>query len=308
MTTQGYGGIDTSLFGQVITAMVTPMTAEGEVDLAGAGQLAVEMLRLGNDALVLNGTTGEAPTTSDSEKADIIRAVREAVGPDVRLTAGVGTNNTAHTLELAQQAAAAGADALLVVTPYYSKPSQEGVLAHFLAVADATDLPIMIYDIPGRSAIPATSETLMRAAEHPRIRAVKDAKGDLEAATGLLRSTDLLWFSGDDGLNLPFLSIGATGFVSVAGHLIADRLRDMARAYSDGNVSAARQIFFDTAPISYGLFRVPAVTLTKAALDLQGLPAGPPRMPLLPATEQQIAQLRVDLEAGGLQLPGSLGR
>lgn len=302
MMTTTQSRIDVSVFGQVITALITPMTADHEVDLDGAAELAVSMLELGNDALVLNGTTGESPTTSDAEKSDIIRAVRAAVGPDVRLTAGVGTNDTAHSVELARQAAAAGADALLVVTPYYSKPSQAGVLAHFRAVADATDLPVMIYDIPGRSAIPVATDTLIEASENPRIQAVKDAKADLEAATAVLRSTDLQWFSGDDGLNLPFLSIGATGFVSVAGHLIADRLRDMAQAFFSGDLAEAQRIFYDTAPISAGLFRVPAVTLTKAALALQGLPAGPPRMPLLPATDEQIAQLRIDLAAGGLVL------
>lgn len=303
MTTLHPSRIDTSVFGQVITALITPMTAEHEVDLDGVAELAVRMLDLGNDALVLNGTTGESPTTSDAEKSDIIRAVRAAVGPDVRLTAGVGTNHTAHSVELAQQAAAAGADALLVVTPYYSKPSQAGVLAHFQAVADATDLPVMIYDIPGRSAIPVATDTLLQASENPRIQAVKDAKADLEAATAVLRNSDLQWFSGDDGLNLPFLSIGATGFVSVAGHLVADRLREMSQAFFSGDLTTAQQIFYDTAPISAGLFRVPAVTLTKAALTAQGLPAGPPRMPLLPATAEQIAQLRIDLAEGGLHLP-----
>lgn len=303
--TQPSSRIDPGVFGQVITAMVTPMTDVGEVDLDGAARLAVALLELGNDALVLNGTTGESPTTSDVEKSDLIRAVRAAVGPDVRLTAGVGTNHTAHSVELARQAEDAGADALLVVTPYYSKPSQDGVLAHFLAVAEATELPVMIYDIPGRSAIPATTETLLRAAEHPRIQAVKDAKADLQAATEVLRGSDLQWFSGDDGLNLPFLSIGATGFVSVTGHLIADRLKDMAAAFFAGDMATAQQLFYSTAPITTGLFRVPAVTLTKAALDAQGLPAGPPRLPLLPASPEQQAQLRTDLADGGLILAGN---
>jgi 4-hydroxy-tetrahydrodipicolinate synthase len=303
--TQPTSRMDPGVFGQVITAMVTPMTDIGGVDLDGAARLASALLELGNDALVLNGTTGESPTTSDAEKSDLIRAVRAAVGPDVRLTAGVGTNHTAHSVELARQAEDAGADALLVVTPYYSKPSQDGVLAHFLAVAEATELPVMIYDIPGRSAIPATTETLLRAAEHPRIQAVKDAKADLQAATEVLRGSDLQWFSGDDALNLPFLSIGATGFVSVTGHLIADRLRDMAAAFFAGDMATAQRLFYSTAPITTGLFRVPAVTLTKAALDAQGLPAGPPRLPLLPASTEQQAQLRTDLADGGLILAGN---
>ena len=290
------------VFGEVVTAMVTPMTADGQVDLPGAEALATHLVALGNDALVINGTTGESPTTTDGEKAAMITAVRSAVGPSVPIIAGVGTNNTAHSVELAVQARAAGADALLVVTPYYSKPSQEGVLAHFAAVADAGGLPVMLYDIPGRSGIPITVDTLRRAAEHPLIGAVKDAKSDLEAATAVLRSTDLLWYSGDDGLNLPFLSIGASGFVSVTGHLVADRLRTMLNDYRAGRVESARENFFSCEPVAIGLFRAPAVSLTKAALALQGLPAGPPRLPLLPASDDEIARLLADLAAAGVDM------
>lgn len=290
--------------GNVLTAMVTPMTADFAVDLDGAATLADYLLRLGNDGLVLNGTTGESPTTTDAEKVALLRSVRAAVGPEVPLIAGVGTNNTAHSVELAVQAAAAGADALLVVTPYYSKPSQDGVLAHFRAVADATELPVMLYDIPGRSGIPIEVDTLLRAAEHERIVAVKDAKGDLGAATAVLRATDLLWYSGDDGLNLPFLAIGGTGFVSVTGHLIADRLKAMREAFVAGDVADAAAIFADTEPVSVGLFRAPAVALTKAALALQGLPSGPPRMPLLPATDAQVATLVDDLASVDVVLGG----
>lgn len=298
------GTPDTPALGRVLTAMVTPMTPDFAVDLDGAGALAAHLLALGNDALVVNGTTGESPTTTDAEKADMIRAVRSAVGPAVPLIAGVGTNDTAHSIELARQAAAAGADGLLVVTPYYSKPSQRGVQAHFEAVADATELPVMLYDIPGRSGIPIAVDTLLRVAEHPRIVAVKDAKADLGAATAVLRATDLLWYSGDDALNLPFLAIGGTGFVSVTGHLVADRLRDMREAFFAGDVGRAATIFHSTEPVSVGLFRAPAVTLTKAALALQGLPAGPPRMPLLPATDDEVAVLVDDLTAAGVSVAG----
>lgn len=290
--------------GVVITAMVTPMTPDHAVDYDAAAALATHLIELGNDGLVVNGTTGESPTTTDEEKVELIRAVRAAVGPDVPITAGVGTNNTMHSVELAQQAAEAGADGLLVVTPYYSKPSQDGVLAHFTTVADATDLPVMLYDIPGRSAIPVEVDTLKRAAEHPRIVAVKDAKADLAASTAVLRSTDLLWYSGDDGLNLPFLSIGATGFVSVTGHLIADRLRDMTSAFRACDLERATAIFYDTEPVSVGLFRAPAVALTKAALTLQGHPVGPPRLPLLPATPAEVERLVEDLATVGIDLAG----
>lgn len=294
--------LSTPPLGAVHTAMITPMTADLEVDLDGAAKLARYLIDLGNDGLVINGTTGEAPTTTNHEKAELLRVVRDAVGPDVPLIAGVGTNDTRHSIELAHQAEAAGADGLLVVTPYYSKPSQDGILAHFTAIADATELPVMLYDIPGRSAVPIDVDTLLRAGEHPRIVAVKDAKADLAAATAVLRASDLLWYSGDDGLNLPFLAIGAVGFVSVAGHLIADRLRSMLTAFNAGDHATATSIFYDSEPVAVGLFRAPAVTLTKAALALQGLPAGPPRLPLLRADEQQTARLVADLAAAGMSL------
>lgn len=282
--------------------MVTPMTADGAIDYSAAQALAAHLVALGNDGLVVNGTTGEAPTTNDDEKAGLLLAVREAVGSDVTIVAGVGTNNTAHSVALARQAAQAGADGLLAVTPYYSKPSQDGVLAHFTAIADAGDLPVMLYDIPGRAGIPLTVDTLLRVADHPRVVAVKDAKGDLAAATAVLRQTDLLWYSGDDDLNLPFLSIGGTGFVSVTGHVVADRLRDMRDAYMNGEVGRARDLFWAMEPVSIGLFRAPAAALAKAALELQGLAAGPTRLPLLPATPQQREQLALDLRAAGVAI------
>jgi 4-hydroxy-tetrahydrodipicolinate synthase len=185
--------------------------------------------------------------------------------------------------------------------PYYSKPSQEGALAHFRAVADATELPVMLYDIPGRTGLALTVETLLRAAEHPRIVAVKDAKGDLLAATSVLRQTDLWWYSGDDGLNLPLLSLGAKGFVSVTGHLVADRLVTMLAAFRTGDNDLARDLFFGMDPVASGLFRAPAVSMAKVALELQGRPAGPPRMPLLPADDDQRAQLVLDLSAAGVR-------
>lgn len=287
--------------GRVLTAMVTPMRDDCSVDLEGAATLAARLVDLGNDGLVVNGTTGESPTTSDQEKSDLVRAVVDAVGDRVPVIAGVGTNDTAHSVELARAAEKAGATGTLVVTPYYSKPSQAGVLAHFRAVADATELPVMLYDIPGRSVVPITVETLLRASEHPRIVAVKDAKADLGAATAVLRACDLLWYSGDDALNLPLLAIGATGFVSVTGHLVADRLVAMLQAFRSGDNELARRLFFGMEPVSTGLFRAPAVSLTKAALTLQGLPAGPPRLPLLPADEAEIATLVSDLAAADVR-------
>lgn len=280
--------------------MVSPFHPDASVDLDGAAKLADHLVRLGNDGLVVNGTTGESPTTTDDEKRDLVRTVVDAVGDRAIVVAGCGTNDTAHSIELARAAAAAGAVGLLAVTPYYSKPPQAGVVAHFRALADATDLPLMLYDIPGRTATPLEHDTLLRLAEHPNIRAVKDAKGDLESVVRVLSETDLLWYSGDDGLNLPFLSIGASGFVSVTGHVVADRLAQLLRSFRAGDVAAARGINESLQPVSTGLFRTQGVILAKAALNELGLPAGPVRLPLVDATPDQIATLRRDLAAGAV--------
>ncbi|MFE3201158.1 4-hydroxy-tetrahydrodipicolinate synthase [Embleya sp. NPDC059237] len=289
-------------FGRVLTAMVTPFTADGALDLPGAQRLAAHLVDAGNDGLVVNGTTGESPTTSDAEKEQLVRAVLEAVGDRAFVVAGVGTNDTRHTVELARQAEAAGAHGLLAVTPYYSKPPQEGLYRHFTTVADATGLPVMLYDIPGRSAVPVETETLVRLAEHPRIVANKDAKGDLASASWVMARTDMVYYSGEDMLNLPLLSIGAVGVVSVVGHLVSAELRAMIDAFTAGDVAKAREIHQRLLPVYTGIFRTQGVILTKAALGLQGLPAGPLRLPLIDADEAQIAQLRQDLSAGGVEL------
>jgi 4-hydroxy-tetrahydrodipicolinate synthase len=289
-------------FGRVLTAMVTPFTADGALDLPGAQRLASHLVDAGNDGLVVNGTTGESPTTSDAEKEQLVRAVLEAVGDRAFVVAGVGTNDTRHSVELARQAQAAGAHGLLVVTPYYSKPPQEGLYRHFTTVADAAELPVMLYDIPGRSAVPVETETLVRLAEHPRIVANKDAKGDLASASWVMARTDMVYYSGEDMLNLPLLSIGAVGVVSVVGHLVSAELRAMIDAYVGGDVAKAREIHQRLLPVYTGIFRTQGVILTKAALGLQGLPAGPLRLPLIEATTAQIAQLRQDLSAGGVEL------
>jgi 4-hydroxy-tetrahydrodipicolinate synthase len=294
-------------FGRMLTAMVTPMTADGALDEEGAARLAAYLVdQMRNDGLVISGTTGESPTTSDKEKERLLRAVIEAVGDRATVVAGVGTNDTAHTCELARQAERAGARGLLVVTPYYNKPPQEGLIAHFSAVADATGLPVMLYDIPGRTGVPIQTETLIRLAQHPRIVAVKDAKGDLGATSRVMLATDLVYYSGEDMLNLPLLSVGAAGFVSVIGHVAGDRLHDMIDAYLAGRVHEARQIHLDLLPVITGIMtRTQGAIATKAALDLLGLPGGPVRPPLARATAAQIEQLRTDLAAGGLKLPGA---
>ncbi|MFE4973739.1 4-hydroxy-tetrahydrodipicolinate synthase [Kitasatospora sp. NPDC056651] len=289
-------------FGRVLTAMVTPFTADGGLDLDGAQRLATHLVDSGNDGLVVNGTTGESPTTSDAEKDRLVRAVVEAVGDRAHVVAGVGTNDTRHSVELARQAEAAGADGLLVVTPYYSKPPQEGLYRHNVAVADATGLPVMLYDIPGRSGVALSHETLVRLGEHPRIVANKDAKGDLGAAAWAIARADLAWYSGDDALNLPLLSVGAVGVVSVVGHVVAGDLRAMIEAFLAGDVVKATSIHQRLLPVFSGMFRTQGVILTKAALELQGLPAGPLRLPLVGATPEEVARLKQDLAAGGVHL------
>jgi 4-hydroxy-tetrahydrodipicolinate synthase len=291
-------------FGRMLTAMITPMTADGALDADGAARLAgylVDDMR--NDGLVISGTTGESPTTSNTEKDQLLRAVIDAVGDRATIVAGVGTNDTAHTIELARAAERAGADALLVVTPYYNKPPQNGLVAHFTAVADATGLPVMLYDIPGRTGTPITTESLVRLAQHPRIVAVKDAKGDLGASSQVMLSTDLVYYSGEDMLNLPMLALGAAGFVSVVGHVVGDRLHEMIDAHAAGRVDEALAIHRELLPVFIGVMtRTQGVITTKAALRMLGLPGGPVRPPLADATPQQVEQLRTDLVAGGVKL------
>ncbi|MFJ6217395.1 4-hydroxy-tetrahydrodipicolinate synthase [Streptomyces sp. NPDC092296] len=289
-------------FGRVLTAMVTPFTADGSLDLDGAQRLAVHLVDAGNDGLVISGTTGESPTTSDAEKARLVRAVVEAVGDRAHVITGVGTNDTRHSVELARQAETAGAHGLLAVTPYYSKPPQEGLVRHFTAVADATGLPVMVYDIPARCGVALSQETLARLGEHPRIVANKDAKGDLSAASWAIARSGLAWYSGDDVLTLPLLSVGAVGLVSVVGHLVAPELRLMVETFLAGDHAKATGIHQSLLPVFTGIFRTQGVITTKAALNLLGLPAGPLRLPLLEATDAEIGQLRKDLAAGGVHL------
>ena len=293
-------------FGQMITAMITPMTPDGAVDYDGAARLADYLVtNMRNDGLVLNGTTGEAPTTTDAEKEQLLRVVLDAVGTRARVVAGVGTYVTSHTIELARSAERAGVHGLLVVTPYYNKPPQPALEAHFTAVADATGLPMLIYDIPGRTGAAVDTDTLVRLAAHPRIVGVKDAKDAPGATSRVLAQTDLIYYCGTDMLNLPWLALGAVGFISVAGHVVGDRLHEMIDAFGAGDVVRARQIHYDLVPVYTGLFRNQGAVMTKAALDLLGQPGGAVRGPLLAATEAERHQLTLDLTAGGVKLPGA---
>jgi 4-hydroxy-tetrahydrodipicolinate synthase len=282
--------------------MVSPMNPDGSLDLEGAAELAVHLVDNGHDGLVVNGTTGESPTTTDAEKVDLVRVVVEAVGHRAHILAGAGSNNTAHSVESARAAAKAGAQGLLIVTPYYNKPPQEGVLAHFTTVADATDLPVMVYDIPGRTGIPIYTQTLLRMADHPRIVAVKDAKGDLFAASEVMAATDLQWYSGDDALNLAHLTQGAVGIVSVVGHLAGRQYAEMIAAVGQGNLARAIEIHRQLIPAVNAVMHITQGPITvKAALHDRGVIASDSvRLPLVAATNDQLAQVREGLQQSGL--------
>jgi 4-hydroxy-tetrahydrodipicolinate synthase len=286
--------------GTLFTAMVTPFKPDGALDTDAAARLATQLVDAGCDGLVLSGTTGESPTTTDDEKIELLRAVLDAVGDRARIIAGAGTYDTAHSVHLAKACAAEGAHGLLVVTPYYSRPSQAGLLAHFTAVADATDLPVILYDIPPRSVVPIEWDTIRTLASHPNIVAIKDAKGDLHGGGQIIAETGLAYYSGDDALNLPWLAVGAVGFISVWGHFAASQLRDMLSAFASGDVATARKISVTLGPLNAAQSRLGGVTLSKAGLRLQGFDAGDPRLPQVPATDQQIEALAADMSAAAV--------
>lgn len=294
------GGFDASArLGTVLTAMVTPFS-DGRVDIATAVRLATHLVDSGCDGLVLSGTTGESPTTTDDEKLALLAAVLEAVGDRTRIIAGAGSYDTAHSVHLARACAAEGAHGLLVVTPYYSRPPQSGLVAHFTAVADATDLPVVLYDIPPRSVVPIEWDTLRVLSDHPNIVAVKDAKGDLHGAVQIMAETGLVYYSGDDALNLPWLAVGAAGFVSVWGHLAAGQLREMFSAFNSGDLATARKISVALGPLNAAQARLGGVTMSKAGLRLQGFDVGDPRLPQMPATPEQVDQLAADMRAAAV--------
>jgi 4-hydroxy-tetrahydrodipicolinate synthase len=249
---------------------------------------------------VISGTTGEAPTTSDAEKSDLLAAVIDAVGDRAHVVAGVGTFDTVHTVHLAEQAAKAGASGLLVVTPYYSRPPQAGLLAHFRAVADATDLPMLLYDIPVRTGTPISTETLIELAAHERIVGVKDAKGDFVASGRVIAETGLAFYSGDDASTLPLLALGGSGVVGTSTHFSGSETLAMIDSFERGDVGEALRLHRQLLPIYTGIFRIPGTILVKAGLRLRGLDVGPVRLPLVDATEHDISHLREDLAAAGL--------
>ncbi|MDQ8040350.1 4-hydroxy-tetrahydrodipicolinate synthase [Cellulosimicrobium sp. XJ-DQ-B-000] len=289
-------------FGAVLTAMVTPMTPDGAVDLEAAARLAKRLVDDGNDGLVLSGTTGESPTTHAPEKQDLVRAVVEAVGDRAAVLAGAGSNDTDHALRMAEQASEAGADGLLVVTPYYSRPGQEGVYRHVVAIAEAADLPVMLYDVPGRTGVRIAPDTYARLAAHERVVATKDATGDVYAAAKLAASTGLAFYSGDDGLLLPFLAHGAAGIVSVSAHAVAPQFAEVVRRFDAGDPAGALEVFLTTTPVIDALNGAGfQAVMAKAAVELLGVTDNRfLRLPNVAATEDDVALVRDALAAAGV--------
>ncbi len=273
--------------------MITPFTPEGALDLDEAAKLAARLVGEGCDGLVLNGTTGESPTTTDAEKAALVRAVRAAVGPGPSVLTGVGTADTRHTAELARQAERAGADGLLVVTPYYSRPPQPAVEAHFRRVADATGLPVMVYDIPGRTGTRVEPGTMRRLAEHPRIVAVKDCSYDLLSAARLIAETGLAYYSGSEETNLPLYAVGGAGYVSTVANVVPRQLRAVLDAFDAGDTAAATRLNARLMPLAERMMAagLPGTVTAKALLG------GPVREPLQPADRETADGLRELYEA-----------
>ena len=282
--------------------MVTAFADDGSVDLEATARVATHLADHGHDGIVVSGTTGEAPTTTTEEDAQILRAVIDAVGDRVKVVAGVGTNDTAHSVELAEQAFKIGADGLLLVTPYYNKPTQEGVAAHFEAVARASELPIMLYDIPGRTGLQIAEDTFKRVAENPRFVAVKDAVGNLFRGVRIMEETGLAFYSGDDVLNLGWLTHGASGVVSVVGHVAGNEYAAMVRAVEDGDLAEALAVYRRLVPVVDAIMnRAPGAMMAKAAMQLLGvLDNRNMRLPLVPAGDDLVAHLRAELVSAGL--------
>jgi 4-hydroxy-tetrahydrodipicolinate synthase len=289
-------------FGAVITAMVTPFRDDRSMDLEGARDLASYLLDHGSDALVVAGSTGEAPTLTHEEKEHLWRATVEAARGKGQVICGTGTYSTAETIDLTRMAEEVGADGVLVVTPYYNKPPQRGLVAHFTAVAESTRLPIIAYNIPGRTATRIEHQTILELAQAPNIVAVKDSTGDLDGVSRLISEAPPGFevYSGDDWATFAMMCLGAVGIVSVASHVVGERISEMAELVSTGDVTSARKIHEELSPIFSALFITTNPIPVKAALDLLGRPAGPPRLPLVPATESEREQLRRALEDGGL--------
>ncbi|GGW78392.1 4-hydroxy-tetrahydrodipicolinate synthase [Streptomyces griseoloalbus] len=281
-------------FGRTLCAMITPFTPTGALDLDGAQELADHLVTRGCDGLVLSGTTGESPTTTDAEKSALVTAVRQAIGTRATIVAGIGTPDTLHTVELAREAEKSGADGLLVVAPYYSRPPQDAIEAHFRRIADATNLPLALYDIPARTGTRIEPDTLLRLAGHPRIVAVKDCSYDFLAAQKILSRTDLAYYAGCDEHNLALYAVGGAGCVSTAANVAPGHVRAVLDAFDAGETARAARLQQQVTPLIEAMMSngLPGTVTAKALLTTQGLPAGPVRPPLRPADRETTDGLR----------------
>ena len=292
--------LDSAPFGRILPAMVTPMKSDGSVDFAAAQKLAKYLVADGADGLVVNGTTGESPVTHMNEKVELVRAVKEVV--DVPVISGAGSNDTAHTVRMVEQTQEAGADAVLVVMPYYSRPSQDGIVGHYKAVDESAEKPIIVYDVPGRTGLKVKVETYDRLAELEHVKAVKDATGDLAAAVEKQQRTGLAWYSGDDGLFLPFLSIGAVGIISVIAHVASNPMQQLVQAFDRGDITTARRLANQLAPLVHALNGDGyQAVMAKAALKVKDvIPSTTMRLPNIGPDATQLDKAEEGMRAAGL--------
>ncbi|HZW83616.1 MAG TPA: 4-hydroxy-tetrahydrodipicolinate synthase [Candidatus Deferrimicrobium sp.] len=290
-------------FGRVITAMVTPFDMEGQVDYQQARKLARYLVENGSDGLVVSGTTGESPTLSFDEKVNLFRIIKEEVGTEVTVIAGTGSNDTGASIKLTQAAEQVGVDGIMLVVPYYNKPSQDGLYRHFAAIAATTSLPIVLYNVPGRTGVNMLPSTVAQLAEIPNIVAIKDASGSTDQATEMLRilPREFMLYCGDDSLTLPYLAIGATGIISVVSHVVGNELQEMVSCFLKGDNSQAAEIHSSLFPVFKGMFMTSNPVPIKAALNMLGLQVGLVRLPLVEATEKEQTEIRkLLIEAGKL--------
>ncbi|WP_431802549.1 4-hydroxy-tetrahydrodipicolinate synthase [Halobacillus andaensis] len=284
-------------FGQVLTAMVTPFDQKGEIDFNATRTLVNHLISNGTDGLVIGGTTGESPTLTSDEKIEFYSYVVKVTDGRVPVIAGTGSNNTRASISLTRQVESTGVDAVMLVAPYYNKPSQEGLFQHFKAIADSTSLPVMLYNIPGRSVVNMSPETIVRLSEVPNIVSVKESSGDLDAVTEIISRTsnEFTVYSGDDGMTLPILSIGGTGVVSVASHIIGNEMKQMVHSYYDGDVQFASSMHRKLLPIMKALFAAPSPSPVKAALNMKGVYVGDVRLPMVPLSAEEKNELQKKL-------------
>jgi len=285
-------------FGQVLTAMVTPFDQNGDVDFNATRTLVNYLIENGTDGLVVAGTTGESPTLSTEEKVELFKFVVDVVGGRIPVIAGTGSNNTRASISLTKQAEATGVDGIMLVAPYYNKPSQEGMYQHFKAIAESTSLPVMLYNIPGRSVVNMSVETIVRLSDIPNIVAIKEANGNLDAMAEVISQTpsDFTLYSGDDGLTLPVLGIGGAGIVSVASHIIGNEMQEMINLFKNGNIEEAAAAHRKLLPIMNALFAAPSPSPVKAALNLKGINVGGVRLPMVPLTADETNSLQSVLQ------------